>query len=277
MSTALLLFLAGLAAGFLGGLVGVGGGIIFAPVLLFYYRSAGVPPEVLAPLTIGTSLLCTFVVAVASAWFQHRRRAVEPRVALFAGLSSAAAVFAMTRFVTTQPWYDATVFQIVFSLLLLATVVQMIRPPRHGRVPPEAEGTPSRDRVPWPALFGVGAAAGAVASAVGVGGGVVLVPAYHHLLRLPIHRAVGTSSATIPLIALLGVVGYAIAGSDATVPGTALGYVDAGRALLLALPALFSARLGVWTAHRIDTRALRLSFAVVAVFVALRLLYGALG
>ncbi|GIV57907.1 MAG: anion permease [Rhodothermaceae bacterium] len=225
----------------------------------------------LAPLTIGTSLLCTLVVGASSAWFHHRRGAVDGRVALAAGAASAAAVVAMTRLVTTRPWYDATVFQVVFGLLLLATVARMVRGRRSGidgKAPP---GRPS-----WAVLAGTGAAAGIVATAAGVGGGIVLVPAYHRLLHLPMHRAVGTSSATIVLIAVVGVLSYATAGGGAPVPATALGYVDAGRAMLLAVPALVAARLGVWTAHRIDTRALRLSFAVLAAFVALRLLYGAL-
>ena len=105
--------------------------------------------------------------------------------------------------------------------------------------------------------------------------GIVLVPAYHRLLHLPIHRAVGTSSATIVLISAAGMASYAALGWRADVPATALGYVDA-RALLLALPALGTARLGVWTAHRLPTRPLRLLFAALAAFVALRMLYGAL-
>lgn len=268
MAHVLLLLGAGLAAGFVGGLIGVGGGIIFAPVLFFYFQGIGVPAAALAPLTIGSSLCCTLVVALASAWFQHRKGAVRPRVAVMVGLSSAGAVWAMTHFVTTQPWYDARVFQIVFSGVLLVIVARMLTAGR-----PEDGAGPERP-VGAPVLAGIGTAAGAVASAVGVGGGVVLVPAYAHLLRLPMRVAVGTSSATIVLISLVGVATYALAGTAPT--STALGYVDVGRALLLSVPAVATARLGVATAHRIDTRALRLSFAVLAVLVAVRLLLRAL-
>jgi len=63
---ALLLLIAGAAGGFVGGLVGVGGGLIFAPVLFFYFEASGIAPEFVAPLTIGTSLFCTMIVAVSS-------------------------------------------------------------------------------------------------------------------------------------------------------------------------------------------------------------------
>lgn len=276
--TVFLLLGAGLAAGFVAGLIGVGGGIIFAPVLFFYFDATGVGADVIAPLTVGSSLLCTLVAALSSAWSQVRRESVLFRVAAVVGTSSAAAVFLMTRFVTTRPWYDAAVFQVLFSLVLLTVVARMVwhrTGEAHGNTSGPARAVARRSS--WWVLGTTGTAAGVVASAVGVGGGVVLVPAYHNVLRLSIHRSVGTSSATIVLISLVGVLSYAVAGGGASVPATAVGFVDAGHALLLAGPALLSARWGVGVAHRIDTRALRWSFAVVATVVAARLLLDALG
>lgn len=262
----LLLLGAGLTAGYIAGLIGVGGGIIFAPVLFLYFERLGISPDVIAPLTIGTSLLCTLVAAAASAWFQLRRQVVDTRVALRVGLFSAAAIFLMTRFVTTQPWYDGTVFQMVFAVLLLVAVARMVWRRDAVAHPPGRHG--------HGVLAGTGTVAGAVAAAAGVGGGVVLVPAYHNLLGLPMHRAVGTSSATIVLITLVGIAHYAAYGHGAATPAGTLGYVDTLHAFVLAVPAALSARLGVWTAHRVDTRLLRWAFALVASFVALRLLLG---
>ena len=272
----LILLGTGTAAGFVAGLAGIGGGVLFTPVLLVYFQQIGIAPALVPKLTIGSSLVCTFIAALASARHQHRQGAVTLRIARWVGASSALAVTLMTGLVTTQPWYDATVFQTVFASLLLILAVRMMTASA-----PAPEGDPARSAsaspAPWqrPALFGIGSAAGAVATAAGVGGGIVLVPAYHRLLHLPIHRAVGTSSATIVLISAAGMASYAALGWRADVPATALGYVDA-RALLLALPAVGTARLGVWTAHRLPTRPLRLLFAALAAFVALRMLYGAL-
>ncbi|MEX0822612.1 MAG: sulfite exporter TauE/SafE family protein [Rhodothermales bacterium] len=268
----MLLVGAGLAAGFVAGLIGVGGGIIFAPVLFFYYQAIGISSTVIAPLTIGSSLFCTLIAAAISTWAQYGKQAVVSRIALSVGLFSALAVFLMTRFVTTQPWYDGTVFQVVFSTVLLVLITRMIARPRV-----DAGDADGRDRRHgWPVLAGTGTVAGAVASAAGVGGGVVLVPAYSHFLGLPIHVATGTSSATIVLISLVGVLNYALLGLGADVPDLAVGYVDAVRGLLLAVPAMVTAHLGVWTAHRINRRALRLSFAALAGIVAVRLLWDAL-
>lgn len=268
-----ILLTAGGAAGFVAGLVGIGGGVIFTPVLLVYLQQVGTPSALLPKLTIGSSLVCTFVAAVASARHQHRRGAVAVRTAWWIGGSSALAVVLVTRFVTTQPGYDATRFQIVFASVLLIVASRMALTTSASATNSRPAGTQkasgSRRGL---TLLGIGSAAGTVATAAGVGGGIVLVPAYHRILHLPIHRAVGTSSATIALISMAGIVSYAVLGRGAEVPATAIGYVDA-RALLLALPALGTARLGVWTAHRLPTRPLRLLFAALAAAVALRMLY----
>lgn len=268
----LLLVGAGLAAGYVAGLIGVGGGIIFAPVLFFHFQAIGIDAVAIAPLTIGSSLFCTLIAALVSAWAQYARDSVVTRIALYVGLFSALAVFLMTRYVTTQPWYDGTAFQVVFSAVLLFVIGRMVIAPSHS---PSARRTDGIG-LSLPLLATTGSVAGAVASAAGVGGGVVLVPAYSHFMRLPIHLATGTSSATIVIISLVGVATYAMLGQGAPVPDLAVGYVDGVRSLLLAVPSMLTARLGVWTAHRINTRALRLSFAGLAGVVAVRLLWDAL-
>ncbi len=267
----------GLAAGFVAGLIGVGGGVIFAPVLFFYYQAIGVAPDIIAPLTIGSSLFCTLLAAIASAWTQYGQKAVITRIALTVGLFSAMVVFLMTRFVTTQPWYDGKVFQVVFSLVLLSVVVRMVS----SRGGSEASGgQDDMERLAehhrWPVLAGAGSVAGAVSAAAGVGGGIVLVPVYTQVMGLPIHVASGTSSATIVLISLIGIINYAVLGMGETTVYGAIGYVDVLRALILAVPSLFTANIGVRLAHRINQRALRLSFAAVAAVVAVRLLFEAM-
>lgn len=271
----LLLIVAGLGAGYVAGLVGVGGGIIFTPVLLFYFRHLGVAPQVLSPLTVGTSLFCTLIAGTASAWFQHRRRSVDLGIATVTGLASVLAFYPMTRFVTTQPWYNERVLVLLFSGVLLVVVARMV-------LRKAAPATPEAPEPILPPLWKTGVSgligiiAGMLSAAVGVGGGVIMVPAFHHRLQLPMARATGTSSAAIVLISLVGIVSYATAAEGSPVPATALGYVDAGHALLLALPSVLTARYGVRTAHRIHPRTLRWSFALVALLVVIRLVWSVL-
>ncbi len=268
------LVLSGLGAGGLAGLIGIGGGVIFTPVLFAVYGILGVPDGVRTPLTVGTGLLCTGIAAGASAVHHVRRGAVAGRMAAGVGLASAGAVGLVSGLVVTQPWYDASLFQLLFAVVLLVVVVRMVRGASEAV---DADGT-ERTESSWAAWVGTGTAAGTVASAVGVGGGVVLVPAYSRGLKLPFHRAVGTSSATILVISGLSMAAYAWLGAGLPDrPPLALGYVDFGTGLLLAGPAVLGAQGGAALAHQFETQWLRWSFAALAVVVAGRLIVGAFG
>jgi uncharacterized protein len=263
---------AGLCGGFLAGLVGVGGGVIFAPVLYFYFSHLGIPDEIATPMTLGTSLMCTFMAALSGAMAGSRSGLVLWRIALTAGAFSAVAVYLMTNFVTTQPWYSGTVFQVVLGVVLLVVVWRMLTGKRVG----DAPDWRARARASLPLVGFSGAAAGSVAAAAGIGGGVVLVPIYNGVMRLPLKHATATSIATIVIISISGVISYVLTGLGAdTVPGS-LGYVDYSRAMVLGIPALVTARWGVQTAGRANVKVIRFVFAGFAGFVALRLLYGAI-
>lgn len=264
---------AGAFGGFVAGLVGVGGGIIFAPVLFYFFQGAGITGPAVAPLTVGTSLLSITVASSISAWQHHRKRAVDWSIAIRVGLLSFAVLFLVVRLITTQPWYDDRAFQLVFGTLLLLVSARMSFY-RHDNRAEVDGGAGSSDPVSGPMLAGIGSAAGGIAALAGVGGGVILVPSYHQLLGRPMPLSVGTSSATIILISSLGVLTYGWSNSGLVELDFVFGYVDVASGLLLALPTLLTARLGALAAHRIDRLLLRRTFAVFAVIVALRMLLG---
>jgi len=270
VSHALLLAAAGFAGGYIAGLAGIGGGIVFAPVLLFHFRSLDVDPTVVAPLTIGTSLLCTMVAAAASARHQLARNSVDLGIAWKVGLTSAISVVAITLFVTTRPWFNDRVFQVVFATLLCVVAARMFTGNRSAAEPVHDS------RHGFARLAATGLSAGAVSATAGVGGGVVLVPAFQQALRLPMKVAAGTSSASIVIITLFATITYALhgLGVDGRTP-TSVGYVDVARALLLAVPATLTAQLGVATAHRLHSNTLRRGFGVFVIVVAIRLAWTA--
>lgn len=272
LSVLALLIVAGAAGGFVAGLVGVGGGVIFGPVLLFTFAGLGITDPVLAPLTLGSSLLCTLAASASGAVVQHTKGGIDWRTALGAGAFAAVAVVLMTLLVTTEPWYSRRVFQIVLGSVLVVVVVRMLT-----KKSPRDEGLDARGaRRSWAALLGTGTVAGMLSSAAGVGGGVVLVPAFNSLMRLPLKVAAGTSTGAIVLITLAGVGMYAFLGQGAAVPSGAVGYIHVPYALALSAPAVIAARLGVTAAHRLNVKWVRWAFALVAALAAAKMLIDAL-
>jgi len=73
-----------IAAGFLAGLFGVGGGLVMVPVLVYAFSAAGVPAEHIVALALGTSMAAIVVSAMQSA-YGHYRRGSASTIAFQAG------------------------------------------------------------------------------------------------------------------------------------------------------------------------------------------------
>ena len=262
----------GAFGGFVAGLVGIGGGVVFGPALFVVYQAAGVQDPVLTPLTVGSSLLCTFAAAVTGAVGQYRAGTIDLPTAGTAGTVAAGAVVLVGFFVTTQPWYDGRAFQLLLGAVLVLVAARMVA----SRSADDNALASTAARPGAGRIGGIGAVAGALAALAGIGGGVVLVPLFHSVAHLPLKVAAGTSTGAIVLIAGTGVVTYAVLGLGADVPAGAVGYVGWRAALTIALPAMLTARLGVAAAHRLDGRVVRYAFAALSAVVAVDLLAGVL-
>src|SRR4030067_472021 len=93
-----LLFVAmGCGVGFLGGLLGIGGGFFFVPILIFSYEHSGVSPSVLTHIAIGTSLFVILFLSLSSSYQQSKQRNIDWRTVFMIGFSSAFSAFAATR------------------------------------------------------------------------------------------------------------------------------------------------------------------------------------
>ncbi|MEE4381415.1 MAG: sulfite exporter TauE/SafE family protein, partial [Pseudomonadales bacterium] len=69
--------LLGLVAGFLGGLLGIGGGVVIVPALLFLFDRHGLGGDLVTPMAVATSLSTIVFTSLAAARAQLRRGAVE--------------------------------------------------------------------------------------------------------------------------------------------------------------------------------------------------------
>ncbi|HUR69057.1 MAG TPA: sulfite exporter TauE/SafE family protein [Candidatus Thermoplasmatota archaeon] len=249
-ATLLGVWAAGLLAGVASGLFGVGGGILIVPAALY-----------LVPGTdFHTAKAVSLVVIVASAvvgiWTHHRHRSVDFRagasLALGGIVGAAVSVFLVERM-------DDRALQALFGLVLGATGARLAL----GGAPRER---PMRPRARTAYLLGIGLLGGLLSGALGVGGGIVMVPGMV-FAGIAMHLAVGTS--------LVAVLGNAIGGTASHV---ALGYAPALLALgaPLAMGALPGTFVGSKLAHKIHADRLRHLFGWGLVLVAAWMMWDAL-
>jgi uncharacterized protein len=220
----------GFVAGVLSGLFGVGGGIVMTPGLQVLL---GLPPIV----ALATPLPAILPTALTGAFTYRRRGEVDDRIAAWLvgpGLVAAAVGAWLTDVI------DTTLLLLITAVLLGSQALSIIR--RAGR----AERAEQR-AVSTPVLAGVGAAAGFVSGLLGIGGGLVIVPLLAGWLGMPLRRVLGTSLLAIVALVIPGAIVHA-----------ALGHLDLGIVLALALGAVPGARLGAVVALGTREATLRL-------------------
>jgi uncharacterized membrane protein YfcA len=255
----------GLVAGFLAGLLGIGGGGILVPVLYEIFSFLEVPDHVRMHMVLGTSFAVIVPTALQS-FRSHRARGsvdlpVLKRLAPFvvAGVLVGIALVSSVSG-TALKW----VWIVCGGLLAIKMAL--------GR-----EDWRIADRVPDNAAVRIAAfAIGLVSTLMSIGGGMFLVSMFT-LCGMPILNAVATSSGFGPLIAIPGLLGYIWAGWGAPdLPPLSLGFVSVIGAALVVPLSVLAAPVGVAAAHGLSRRKLELAFAVFLAVVATRLLISVL-
>lgn len=258
----LLILGVGLAAGFVAGFVGVGGGIIMVPVLLELFRAWGVPDQAVVQAAMGTSLGVA-VFSVSSAIIRHgRQKRVFWRLVPFLAPGSLIGGWLAARLAAHLP---GTYLQLGLAGLMAVAAVRLLTENQPG-------GKNHRHIRWWQGSL-VGLGVGLVAGFSGLAGGVVLVPALALLLGLPTGWLAGTSSAVIIFSSLAAALGYLTA-DPAVTPGAGFtGFVALPIVGLLAVSAVPAAQLGAWTNRRVRGIIFRRIFAVLMFLVVVRLVF----
>ncbi len=265
--TFLILLILGLLAGILAGLFGIGGGILFTPVLFVVFNNAGVSNPVV--LTVGTSLFCIFIASSASSVRQYRQDNFYWQEGLNVGLLGVIGV-TLGKLVITSSWYNRQVFVIFFSTLLLFVAFMFFKRGRAGRNESKDEKKP----VNLPQATVTGGLGGFVAALAGIGGGGVMVPLMNLHYNKSFHRAASISSLAIVIISLAGWLQLTFTSSMNTAfTQYALGFVDFGAALPLAFGGLTGGVIGVHFNHKMHRRCLQYAFGLLAVAMAVKLLF----
>ncbi len=256
MLAALAIYLVvGVAAGLVAGLLGVGGGIVIVPLLLVIFSQLGYGTiDILFPLAAGTSLAVIVPTSMSSAWAHHRNGNVRWRSALAMTPGGLLAVHVASEIANVTA---GSTLRTAFGALLVVVSLQMLflQPkPRPGDPPLPA----------WVMFLVIGLLSGAVSYFFGVGGGIAAVPLLVILGRLPIHQAVGTSSALVVVLAVYGTIRNVILGQqEAALPPYSWGYVNLLAAACLIPTSILMARVGANLANVASATLLRRLFAAL--------------
>ncbi len=267
------LFLAfGLFVGAYGTLVGAGGGFIIVPVLLLVYHAT--PQQASA-----TSLAVVFVNALSGTLAYVRQGKVDYATGWRFALATVPGALIG---VYLQSFFTGRVFSAIFGLLLLGIAVLLnlkpdaTRAALHrfgaGSLPPgyvhrtltDAHGETYSYAFNMRGGLALSFFVGFLSSILGIGGGIIHVPAMVFLFSFPAHLATATSHFVLAITSLVGSVGNLTAGRILYLPAAAM-----------AIGAFGGARVGARLSQRIRGPLIVRVLSLALVVVGLRLLYGA--
>jgi uncharacterized membrane protein YfcA len=256
--------LSGIAAGFLAGLFGIGGGLIMVPVLVYAFNAAGMAADQVVTMALGTSMTAIVFSSAQSAYGHYckgsasleKLRRAAPWVVT--GVLIGGAIAART------PAHPLLIF--VGAFQLFAATLMLTDVSKLASLQSLARGT-----------FALGLFSlcfGGIAAIVGIGGGTLFTP-YFKASGMEPKVAIGTSAAIGLPVSLAGALAYGWAGWGISGDRWALGYIDLPAAVALIAGTLLTVRLGVAAAHRLPSRALAYLFALFLVVNGSHLLYSA--
>ncbi len=261
----LVMLAVGSIAGFIAGLLGIGGGMIIVPVVLWVLQMKGLGSiEHAQHLAVGTSFAIMVFTTFSSVMAQQRKGSVDWAVVRRMAPGMVVGVIIGSMLAKRLSNEALQVFFIVFVVLVALKTLT------------DAKPKPTRS-LPGPAgLAAVGSLFGMASSWVGIGGGSLSVP-FMLYCNVPVRTAVGTSAGLAWPIAVAGAVGYLYSGWNvAGLPEGTLGFWYLPAVAVLSVATMLFAPLGVKAAHKLPPEKLKLAFGLLLLVIAARMLWGLL-
>ncbi len=263
----LYLLLTGSVVGFLSGLLGIGGGVIIIPTLLWLLSGCGLDDQVLTHVVFGTSLAVGTGTALSSSTAHRKRVKISTRLVLMLAVGS---ITGAQLGGYAAHLLSGEILQIGFGTLLLFISYLLLRPLKDGQ---SRGGNPSGMLSGKPVLVGLGLIVGSVSAIIGTGGAILTTTILVLFLKCPIHRTVGITSSMMVFTATSGALAYIFNGWDLeNLPPYSLGYVNLYLMMALVTTSTITAKLGVRLAHRIDPRPLQQVLGVFLLLIAAEIL-----
>lgn len=263
------LILLGAAVGAFGTLIGAGGGFILVPVLLLLYPNA--EPESITAISLGVVFFNSFSGSIA---YSKMKRIDYKSGWLFAAATLPGAIIGAA----TTDLIPRHIFNGIFGVLMVVAASYLLIRRRiviksnldnsnsrwiaHQHLT-EADGTTHDFSYDLrPGLF-ISLVIGYISTLLGIGGGIIHVPALSRILNFPVHIATATSHFILAIMALAGTLVHYFSGSFAQ--------DGIERTLWIGIGAVIGAQLGAKLSSKVRSEWILNSLAIALGIAGLRI------
>lgn len=251
----------GIIAGFLGGLLGIGGGIFTVPSLLFFFHLFNFPASYSMHVAIGTSLGIMVFTALSSAYAHFLKKGIQWDYLRYYAPGIVIGTILGSMIADSLPNRKLVIF---FSAYIFCFGVYFILSAfRKGNPYDVHEGL----KPPYPiTTAGVGLFAGTICSILGVGGAPITIP-FLTSHRVELKHAISTSAFVSLLVGSIGSLSYLYFGLNESVSNGSIGYLYLPAMVISGITSILSAPYGAKLAYLLPTKILRVIFGVFLVIV----------
>ncbi|HHO5062118.1 TPA: sulfite exporter TauE/SafE family protein [Staphylococcus aureus] len=241
LTITLLVLIGGLSA-IIGSIVGIGGGIIIVPTLVYLGVEHGLLHNITTQIAIGTSSVILIVTGLSSSLGYLKTKQVDIKngsIFLFGLLPGSLLGSFISRYLTFESFNLYFGIFLIFVAILLM-VRNKIKPfkifdkPKYEKTYVDAKGNTYHYSVPPLFAFITTFLIGILTGLFGIGGGALMTPLMLIVFRFPPHVAVGTSMMMIFFSSVMSSIGH-----------IAQGHVAWGYAIILIISSYFGAKIGV--------------------------------
>ncbi len=249
----IILFLLGSVGAFLSGFLGVGGGIVYIPILDYFLSKLGFSDDNLVKAILANSLFTIIFSGSVSSYKQYKLGNFYPREIFYTAITGVLAAVLMTVLIKSGTWYSKSVFNYVFASMLLVIALRMFLK--------KVQVSNTSNIIKPLGYYVTGFIAGIVTAMSGLGGGVVMTPAFTDVLKMDIKKASAISNGVIPVFALaVGILNLSTS-SIQKLSEWQVGYVVFPIVIPMILSTFLLAPLGVIASQKANQQTIRMVFA----------------
>lgn len=268
----LLLAVLGFFIGFISGLVGMGGGILFVPTFWFIFPLLKIKPELVVKSAVATSSACMTITTFTSAY--HHLKTGYLNKEIFKNLLLGAIPGVILGASLTSLFLPPHFVKICFSLFLIVMAYRMLKGGKKKKetykIKNEKHISKANSKIK---IILIGMLAGILAGMLGAGGGALITPMLYNFCNVPIKEAMATNTGVVFLSSLVSTLSYIFFGIKNTDLPYFLGYIYLP-ALVFMIPFLIvGTKLGIKIMYKSHPDRLRKIFAFILVLVSINVIY----